>query len=465
MLFNFQFPFFDLRGYLNQDTHRIHQPSWPHPKEGEFIRACGSVSERKRKRRFRTTNNRRSINIQDGLPKPIFGEENVYCLAKGFVKFPTLHNWGELQCAFRRIFSDPTGVSRLDLGFKVDLKSLEHFHEIQQALFSMPLCFQSKCAYNSQDSPCNCRLTPLYSAGPEMGEKYLESTTYRKFSRSNQIPNYWIQLGKPMLVAIFSAKEKEWAEEICSSYSFVENETPTFTPSTYQLFHHRHFLGRKNNRKMEAWYIICQDTEEGSDQVVRNFRINLLRLHAEKNGLFECTRMIQQKKLELPSTEGPQTPQSIALQQYINDSIYTLLSLAQSEQDADPYRHILVRTLFYDYLANPEDHERIMGILELMSPDAFKKLQLLFDRNASVGLKKQLETYIAKLQIEEALELLKEASSQSSNISFSFNEILQLQSQWNELSRNIRLKTIYREEAQVQQNQLVESLLAYKDLV
>ncbi len=465
MLFNFQLPFVDLRGYLSENTHKILMPTWPLPDEGEFIHFSGDIGTRKRSRYIsKGSMNRLVIKIRDGLDKEIFSAENQYCFARHFVKFPTLHDRGTLQCAFRRIFVDPSGICRMDIGFKTEISSQEDFEMIQQELFHLPVCMQTTCAYH-KDPSCDCGLTPLYMVGPRIAYKYLEATTYRKIFRTRSIPDWWVQAGTPMMVAIFSEKEKNLAAQVTSAYAFMGAEEIKATQTAYELLHHRHFLGRKRNRKLEAWYLICQNSAERSDNVVRNFRINLLRLHAEKSHIIEIARSLKKGHLTLDEMPNTSNTRSSLLRQHLEAKTQTLITSGDSVQSENILLNILIRVFQYDQWANPEDYDYVQYVMELVNPGLFSKVRQILDRKEAGDKKTLIKNLIEQNQIEQAIELLKEVASQSLDVSFTVNEIIILQYQWNDLANSIRNNAVTYEIIRQEKGRMVLALLEFSEQI
>jgi len=465
MLFNFQFPFADLRGYLSEDTYKILKPTWPIPDEGEFIHFSGDIGTRKKSRYIsQGSMNRLRITIRDGLDQEIFSAENQYCFARHFVKFPTLHDRGTLQCAFRRIFVDPSGVCRMDIGFKTEIHSQEDFEMIQQELFHLPICLQTTCEYH-KDPTCDCSLTPLYMLGPRIAQKYLEATTYRKILRTQSIPAWWVQAGNPMMVAIFSEKEKDLAAEVTSAYSFMGAEAFETTQTAYELLHHRHFLGRKRNRKLEAWYLVCQNSDERSDNVVRNFRINLLRLHAEKSSIIEIARSIKKGHLTLDETPDTSNTHALLLRQHLEAKTQTLISSGDSPQSENILLNILICVFQYDQWANSEDYDHVQYVMELVNPELFAKVRQVLDRKETGDEKTLIKNLIEQDKVEQAIELLKEVASQASDISFTVNEIILLQYQWNDLAHSIRNNTVSYEIIRQEKGRMVLALLKFSEQI
>lgn len=256
MLIEVQFPFADVRRFVSDDTGRLTRPQWPWPAESEFVRNVGPIRRRRR-------------GPVDGL-----GDEAWVCDISKLVR--TSH--ATLVCGrgaqqqvtkvrrvFQRLVFDGRAVGRFSLGFVASqsprLVGRPDPESIIRQLLTMPL------ELRFEDGPI-----PLVTAGRALARTYVRSTSR---AGSSMPKDWWVRSGAP--VVLVEARDRT-SGGIAWSLPSVGPE-PSATPGI-GIFGGRAWYGDNEARLWAVAYHAGSDARSR-----RNWRLHLLRLHAEHEAL------------------------------------------------------------------------------------------------------------------------------------------------------------------------------------
>jgi hypothetical protein len=192
MLAVIQFPFTDVRRFLDVDTGRLDKPAWPMAKAGsDFVRSFGIIQRR----------------LRGGIME--WPGEEVYCKAPRALRFnqPVLTfrlpsnpriNLTRL-CAFRRLLADGYAVARYELGFAFqkeptrrlrglrrsqDFIGLSKFVLTQQVSFAVDHGGRGTCE--------------LIDADKYLAQQYLKASTH--CNANNNLEEWWVSPSSPLLL-------------------------------------------------------------------------------------------------------------------------------------------------------------------------------------------------------------------------------------------------------------------------
>jgi hypothetical protein len=351
MLAVIQIPFTDARPFLDNDTSRIPFPSWPLPKAGnEFVRSFGIIRER----------------VRGGLQD--WPGEEVYCDAARALRFADRTNQTILsslsenvfqrKCAFRRFMSDgrfPDGgsvVSRLEVGLryrrrsktscKINLPSL--IHEVLSTKVLLPR--------DKVDSP-----RELLSIASKFAGHYLQSST-RQAKKSIATEAWWITSGIPLLLLEYRVL-------------YDQVELPKYTKKIVQMadanLELSHCRIEYRGFRFGVWLISLGPDVYDRD-LLRRIRLNLFRLHAEKEGIKNILRLVSQQRLKIERGMSS----SERLQEYLKDSIRLLTC---NNRDGLPQSTMLEAAQNYDSIVNEGERSTLLTQLSSIRPNILKRVE------------------------------------------------------------------------------------------
>jgi hypothetical protein len=300
-----QFPFADVRPFLPEDTNRLPSPTWPLPEPNrEFLRSFGIVKPRRR-----------------GGIKDWPGEE-LYCRATRALRFMSgfarLDKDGgatlfrERYCAFRRLMADGRAVVRLELGIGY------RRHKTTAGPMDSPACLAFiRSIFNLPvrmiDAQGSVVGGCLLGIERHLAQKYLQATTGYDNGQLQRTEKWWLKAGTPLTLIEYVIDRD--IEELPRASKRVT----TLRDSSVDLSHCRVEL---HGRRLGVWFLGIRPGETNLD-FLRRLRINLLRLHAEKEGLKQMLRLIAQRRIIVESGTAASDPNhpSQHLQDYLHNAI------------------------------------------------------------------------------------------------------------------------------------------------
>jgi hypothetical protein len=294
-----QFPFADVRNFLDFKTRRLSSPSWPLPEsDKEFVRSSGVIKRR----------------IRGGIDS--WCGEDQYCNARRAMRFYpflrkySLGSFGKslyLDCKFRRFLFDGNITSRFEIGFTAHendtivfpFKKNEPLKFIN-AVLSIPVRIKNKKKkFESFE---------LIKSGSYLASHFLRSSTRNSKTFFSSSPKeWWISHGSPLVLVEYEADEISQLPGYCIS---LEHET--FPPN---ILHH--CRKEKSGIGYSVWFFCRQKSDK---DLLRRLRLHLFRLHAERENLKQTLRLIIRDKIK----QKKRTESSDRLQKYLRDSMRLL---------------------------------------------------------------------------------------------------------------------------------------------
>jgi hypothetical protein len=350
MLYIIQYPLADLRSFIGEHSYKLDIPTWPLPiPVDEFVRGFGCVHKRKK----------------GGVPA--WGAENIYCNAKRSVRLIDLSSvrLGNTKrglgiapsCAFRRFFSDGELMCKLEMGF-ADSK----FIYDNKPLLSILRDFLYIKAIIPIKKP-DTIVYPLIDLGKPLANFYLQSSTKSPQKHKNQLENWWVNAGEPIFLIESIHQE---AIDFPNNAKIVDIKQHKIKIA--------HLWIEKDGKLIKGWAVYSYDNSYNNRESVRNLRINLLRLHAEKECLKQTLRAIIKGHIKI--NIGEQTSEKV--QAYLNRITRSIL---QPNRYNLPHNKILEMALNCDNLINQGEKRTIMRAISQIRPEIIKKCDKLIDQN------------------------------------------------------------------------------------
>lgn len=325
MLFIIQFPLADSRYFLPEASvlPPLKVPSWPLPAPNtEFLRAFGPI-----RRRWR------------GGVSGWLGE-GVICHAAHAISFsgkefyyeigdqahdPFAEERVQFWIAFRRFFTDGLGLCKFEIGIIIDTKwfwdsiSEEHSIRLLKKILNLEVIIPDP----TSQGDWTCR---LFEAGKGLSHLYLwSSSKLQNFSVDNVQP-WWIHPCEPLIYLT----QDGWDEKLTISgdKAAIKSDGNVIGSLSHRLISHLGNTYRLWNFNEEALQGAADPHRPNyyrseSQIKARLLRLFLMRLHAEKQCLFQIIRHISRGYIQ--PTRG--TPASERLQHYLNQSIQHISKL------------------------------------------------------------------------------------------------------------------------------------------
>lgn len=299
MLFCIQFPFSDLRAFLDRQPKVLGRPTWPAAApDQDFVRSFGPIRRRK-------------LRGLDG-----WVGEGVICDAGGAIKFAQLPTFVSenlrvpLRIAYRRFYFDGLALGKLEIGIANARPVSDNLTRTQSAsliehILSTPVTVGgiSSKAVIREGSYQPVR-TVLGKAGKHIARLYAASTI--SHPPRTELVDWWVLPATPMLFLV----QSRW-ERFLIPYHGLAIPAPMLTPQPgWTELIHCEVPYRGGSLRM--WTLRLGQQRKYRDD--RAIKICLLRLHAEQ----ECLRLVLQnvatKRIQ-PEIRGNACQ---ALQHYLN---------------------------------------------------------------------------------------------------------------------------------------------------
>lgn len=284
-------PLIDMRAFLKR-SGRLTKPALPLAiPEVDFIRATGVVKRRARG----------GVNEWAG--------ESIYVDASQALRFKNrlggvrygMNNkvGGFLRYSIRRLYSDGI-VGRFQIGIKFELNKRHILFDsnagmdILQGILKLPVRITVSGTENS---------STISSVGKRLAMRYLFTTTNKEFLNKGGVEDWWVACGTPLViihdpidgVAPRNRKEISGIENISLSHAWVK-------------------IGQV---LCSVWFI----SDAGADtETSRRLRINLSRIHSEREGLRVVLSQVLNNRFDLENNPDC----SDLVQQYLNDSLRSI---------------------------------------------------------------------------------------------------------------------------------------------
>jgi hypothetical protein len=277
-----QFPFTDVRYFLDAGTGRLAKPVWRVPRpDHDFIRAFGPLKRR----------------LRGGLAEwP--GEEH-YCRATRALRFdPPFRgpvNLGQVAveriCEFRRFLSDGRAVARVEVGVK-----LQRASRPKQPVRPPPLqlgaeecvaLIASTLALPVQVPAPGGKLAhvPLVAADRPLALHYLRSTSAR--AEAGAVQPWWLAPGDPLLLVEYLLNQD------VATLPRHARHVRRLDDQGADLAHYR--FGA-HGRSVAVWLLGYNPAAADRD-LLRGLRLQLFRFHAELEAIKQVFRLVVEEKI------------------------------------------------------------------------------------------------------------------------------------------------------------------------
>lgn len=293
MLLVVQHPIADLRPFIGADSGVLGRPVWPSPDPvHDYIRGTGRV-----RRRLRG-------GVDDWSGEDLYGDASRalrFGDRLGLQPFGLQGQGIRVRSSFRRFLSSGT-VGRFEVGLDLDTQARDYL-SVAAHMVQMPVTLRSG------------KQIKLIDAGSKLAAQMLDATTRHAEPGKSQahvpatqqtlpssVHRWWMAAGNPLMVVEFHASER-------AAVMPAAAQPVAVSVADTRLWHAWIQLG---DALYLTWLI-----ERGTDEsAVRRLRINLSRLHAER----ECLRLVLQAmaaSTRLAITEA----NSDGIQAYLNDAV------------------------------------------------------------------------------------------------------------------------------------------------
>ena len=328
----FQFPIVDFRPLLTSGNEKLPYPEWPNigSSDKRFIRHFGSVQQR---------NSGGSDN---------WSGEGFFCNSHRAMRYNNLHKQGvtitpginaAIFNSYRRYSSAENFLGRMEAGFVDNVEALIARHQPGPGSVSMEKILNHFCEL---PVTINGKQVKLSRLGQKLADNY-----YQESTPVNVVPqkkNRQVKAGDVLILTVFCAHD---AFKL-PGYAFLIDEIQLPGESVKLKLYGCRF--KHEGIPYKVWFLEAPfHTAEQSRQTketIRNLRINLLRIHLEKETIRILLNAIKTKEILLV----PDSPQAALADNYFDqtakkifqatrysiDQKYILDFALRSEDSADP---------------------------------------------------------------------------------------------------------------------------------
>lgn len=340
MLIVVQFPLTDMRPFLTAESGRIHRPSWPLPKQDEeFIRSFGLVRLRWRGGLNNWVGESSLIVANRALRVPLSPEAAQVLGGSRF------------RVVFRTLFCDGTAVNKFEIGFAAQSRVAADFtiEQAVKALLALPVAVPNSLTKKAWQGP-------LAAAGKPLARQYLAATTKAASFAAIAKSSGWIEAGAPV-VLVENIEGQGWAHKSAAQETYAgAGDLPAV----------EHRLVNHDNQRLNLWTCTSgvwtgleRAQLKARQQGLREMRISLLRIHAERECLLNVLRRLERPEFAVT----PKTPASDNLQRYLRDATQRIL-----KREAAANIPVVALANQYDDLAMPGVRSSIMNSIQKMRP-------------------------------------------------------------------------------------------------
>jgi hypothetical protein len=312
-----QFPFVDVRPFIQTETGRLTSPDWQSLQPDiDFVRSFGLVKRR----------------LRGGVIE--WPGEEMYCRALRALRFvnsnaklPSDMGGGAAEARqyipFRRFLADGFAMARFEIGFgyrttqqkAVRLRSKDFISLIRFVLSQEVLV-----PHDSAQKTCT-----LAEAGQYLAKHYLRASQSLKASPPE---DWWLASGDTLLLL-------EYDKSKTDILGFPKHARPVNSDLLINAnINLAHMWAEYKGKQVGVWLLGYVGSDKLTRDLLRRLRLSLFRLHAERESMQRVFRLIARKKIEVKK-DSPQTEQ---LQAYIDNATRIL---AKRSYDGLPQSAIL----------------------------------------------------------------------------------------------------------------------------
>jgi hypothetical protein len=285
MLLVFQHPVIDFRPLVD-DNYRLPMPDWPVPEDENMMRYIGITKRR----------------LKGGTTS--WSGEHKFCTARKAIQHIDLekhrikfndNTFLKTAGAFRRINSNGNFLVKFEIGVSNDFE--EYLTKISETknYFEFLLSEYCKLKVKIRNPLGENVLSEISHCGRLLAELYLYSTSSYAGISNDKIEKWWTAAGEP--VCIIECADEDNTMQL-PKYTKKIKEYPG---ARVEL--HHYWADLAGNKKIRTWIIKITDFFNYEEDFVRNLRLNLLRINAEKETLRKVLNLLQRKGNELIDTD------------------------------------------------------------------------------------------------------------------------------------------------------------------
>ena len=340
------FPLVDVRQIIDPaKTNLLPSPTWPIPEHTHFIRSFGKIRTRK-----------------GGYEEGFWLGNNIFCDAAQAVKFPDHLDLGkglvDKVYVKRRFFSTGFAVSWFELIFSIrqnDAVDAAKANANFEAVLERIIALKIKIAQKGK-APAEY---PILEAGPALAKRYLENSTHSKASPPEK---WWVSDGQPIMMIIAPDSKEKVKGVVTDPY-----RDSSFRNIGLDDIYHYNLLSPSEATTAIWRFHLNAALSTQFENEIRSFRLNILRLHVEKECLLRMLRHIKGNRFVLER----EAQECQNLQYYLANSLKKL-QLAQKNPDANPA--MLTRVFQLNELANAKEISALLQQLEVIRGTLLRNL-------------------------------------------------------------------------------------------
>ena len=285
MLLVFQHPIIDFRDLIG-DNYRLFVPKWPTPENEKMIKHTGNINNR----------------LQGGTTN--WSGEHKFCKANNAIQYIELekqkirfsdNSFLNTNGIFRRVNSNGNFLVKYEIGISnrfeefVDniSKNKNYFEHLLSEYCKLNLQIKNPIGENN--------ISDIISCGKYLSELYLLSTSSNWGIVNEKVEKWWTIAGEPLCIVEFIDENK--LIQLPKHVKIIKK----YNTERIELYHY--WTNSTNNKKNRTWIIRILDEFDYDVDFVRNLRLNLLRINAEKETLRKVLNLLQRKGSLLTNTD------------------------------------------------------------------------------------------------------------------------------------------------------------------
>ncbi len=282
MLITVQFPIADARPFVTDSDLRLPFPDWPSPSASvtktQFVHHFGEATNRSQE------------------PDSAWPDETVYCNARRGIRFERLetqhtglpgHRFRP-RCAFRRLFCDGQAVVRVEIGIVLEPKTKNEISFEAEELLSI---IKDMTELPTRVFRVSGLIKPqkLIFQGKYLAGLYAHASMNKSVDQS--LGFTLVEAGEPLILVELNNEETICEFDAAIAKGFTKLDKDSINGAEASFCH---------LNTVDTW--ILQKGHASMGQL-RNLRLCLTRLHAERVVLDIILNQIRRKRLMNPSTE------------------------------------------------------------------------------------------------------------------------------------------------------------------
>ena len=258
-----QFPFADVRPFVQRPTGRLPVPSFPLAQAAnkEFVHRTGAVQDR----RNTQVSDWKGEEVFSGAPRALRFENRLGGLRLGQPSTSLMP-----VCTFRRLFSDGV-MSRLEVGLRLSAPPDRLSLDPEQVRAVLDTCSNLPVWVRGADG--HPREHKLLDAGPALARHLLRSTTRVPKDGDPSLEPWWITAGRPLVLL----------EHRPMNVLALPPGSEVLEPVSHQDFRLAYLAFPRGRAFIGTW--ILGSSPPTDVDLLRRLRIHLFRLHSEREAL------------------------------------------------------------------------------------------------------------------------------------------------------------------------------------